>query len=212
MNFLNFKKKSVVEENTLNADGTVNAEKVLEKHDKESKFRKLTGYWLILIVAVSVVFMGYHLITSRFGMPLVLKHRALHVGFIMFLIWAYYPATKHSRRDRPSNVDILLMIVTIAVTIYTMWNIELFAMRAGVALPRDFIFGAIMILLVLEGCRRVVGKGLLFLAIFFLLYVYFGRYFPGVFAHKGYRIERIIYQMYLTDQGIFGIHFLGCNA
>jgi TRAP transporter 4TM/12TM fusion protein len=39
----------------------------------------------------------------------------------------------------------------------------------------------------------------------FLVYAFAGPYFPGVFAHRGHTVERIIYQMYLTGQGIFGM-------
>ncbi|MBP1725651.1 MAG: transporter, fusion protein [Deltaproteobacteria bacterium] len=39
----------------------------------------------------------------------------------------------------------------------------------------------------------------------FLLYVYFGRYFPGVLSHKGYEVDRIVGHMYMTLEGIFGV-------
>lgn len=98
-----------------------------------------------------------------------------------------------------------LLVITVAATAYTILNVEPFALRGGVAQPLDYIFGAITMLMVLEACRRVVGKGLLILAIIFLLYALFGNYLPGVFAHRGYTLERVIYQMYLTGQGIYGI-------
>lgn len=199
---------------TKNADQTVqtgsehevqDSETVLRKHDKESKYRHLTGNWKILVVIASIIFVFYHLYTSRFGMPIVMKHRGIHVGFILFFVWAYFPASKKSSMDKPTFVDIGLMLITLVSTVYFVMNVEPFAARAGVALPADYIFGAITMLMVLEATRRVVGKGLLILAIVFLLYAYLGKYIPGVFSHRGYRIERIIYQMYLTGQGIYGI-------
>ena len=188
-----------------NADGSVDGDDVLRSRDKESAFRKLTGAWLTLITFVSIIMVAYHMITARIGTPIIMKHRALHVGFILFLIWAYYPATKKSIKTKPSTLDIALMILTVVTTIYTIMNVEPFAARSGVMLPPDLIFGIITCLLVLEATRRVVGKGLLMLAIIFLLYAYFGKYIPGLFSHRGYSIQRIVYQMYLTGQGIFGV-------
>ena len=45
----------------------------------------------------------------------------------------------------------------------------------------------------------------------FLLYSYFGPYFPGFLAHRGYSIQRIVSHMYFTTEGILGIP-LGVSA
>lgn len=39
----------------------------------------------------------------------------------------------------------------------------------------------------------------------FMLYTYFGPYFPGVIGHKGYGLDRIVGHMYMTLEGIFGV-------
>jgi TRAP transporter 4TM/12TM fusion protein len=46
---------------------------------------------------------------------------------------------------------------------------------------------------------------LAFTAVAFLFYAYFGPYMPGIFAHKGYSIERLITVMYTSTEGIYGI-------
>jgi len=188
-----------------NEDGSVDGDDVLRSRDKESAFRKLTGLWLKLITAVSIIMVAYHMITARIGTPIIMKHRAIHVGFVLLLIWAYYPANKKSIKTKPSTLDIALMIITVVTTTYTIMNVEPFAARGGIMLPLDLLFGIITCLLVLEATRRVIGKGLLILAITFLLYAYLGKYIPGVFSHRGYTLSRIVYQVYLTGQGIFGV-------
>jgi len=194
-----------------NEDGSVDGDDVLRSRDKESAFRKLTGLWLKLITAISIMMIAYHMITARIGTPIIMKHRAIHLGFVLFLIWAYYPANKKSIKTKPSTLDIALMIITVVTITYTIINVEPFAARSGIMLPLDLLFGIITCLLVLEATRRVIGKGLLTLAIIFLLYAYLGKYIPGLFSHRGYRLSRIVYQMYLTGQGIFGIP-LGVSA
>lgn len=187
-------------------DVPMEGEAVLRKATKECAYRtEMDPMWTKAIIALSCVFILYHLVTSRFGMPPMFKHRAIHLGFILCLVWMYYPATSRSIQKRPSFVDMGLMVASIAVCGYTVLNVDAFALRGGVALPRDYYFGAVAILLVLEACRRVAGKGLLILAVVFLLYAWLGRYVPGVLSHRGYSIQRIIYQMYLTTEGIYGL-------
>jgi TRAP transporter 4TM/12TM fusion protein len=75
----------------------------------------------------------------------------------------------------------------------------------------DYIVGACGVLLTLEAARRVVGLPIVLIASIFLLYSYFGPYFPGFLAHRGYPIRRIVSHMYFTTEGILGIP-LGVSA
>jgi len=181
-------------------------DKVMQKAEVESRYRRdFLPIWKTIIAVISIVFVSYHLYTARFGMPETIKHRAIHVGFILILVWLYFPATNKSPRNRPSYLDLGLVLTTLVVIAYTIISRDAFLIRAGVATTDNYIMGGILILLILEACRRSVGWQLLALGLIFLLYAFFGRYAPGVFSHRGYTIERIIYQMYLTGQGIFGI-------
>lgn len=196
------KEMTVSVETTKAPDG----EKILQQVDRESRYRRnFQPMWKYLIWGLSVIFIVYHMWTSRFGMPEIIKHRAIHVSFILGLVWLYYPATRKSPRDRPSIVDIGLFLVTLLVSVYTVINRDAFLMRGGVAVTADYIAGAVMMLLVLESCRRAVGPQLLILCVIFILYAWGGRYIPGVLSHRGHTVQRIIYQMYLTGQGIFGM-------
>jgi TRAP transporter 4TM/12TM fusion protein len=60
--------------------------------------------------------------------------------------------------------------------------------------------------IVLEVTRRTVGLPLTLLAGAFLLYAYFGAFFPDwLFPHRGYSLDRIVAQTFLHSQGVFGI-------
>ena len=181
-------------------------EEAVAKVERESAYRrKIDAPWNYIITVVSCIFVSYHIITARFGMPEAFKHRAIHLGFILFLLFLYYPAGRKSHPNRPGAIDIGLSLLGVITCAYLYFNIDAFVMRAGVAMPTDYLFGAVCILLVIEACRRAVGPQLTTLVVIMLLYAYFGKYVPGVLSHRGYSVERIIYQMYLTTQGIFGI-------
>ncbi len=199
--------KTSAEETCISLEGkpVEDGEEVLRKVDREARFRKnMKGFWNNGIIIISCIFIAYHLFTSRFGMPPAFQHRVIHLGFILTLVWMYYPAGLKSITTRPSYLDMGLILLTIGLTVFTYFNINALALRAGRAVSTDYIYGGIYLLLVLEACRRVSGPGLLTLAILFLLYAYFGPYIPGVLSHRGYSLNRLIYQMYLTTQGVFG--------
>jgi len=184
----------------------VDAEALLEKVDIESRYRKnFSDFWKLAVLIISSAFILYHMITSGIGIPEAIKHRAIHVGFILALVFLYYPGTKKSIRTRPSAIDLSLFFIAVAVAVFTVVDRDAFLMRGGVASMAENIVGGILILLILEACRRAVGPQLLILAIVFILYAWLGKYIPGVFSHRGQSIKRIIYQMYLGGNGIFGL-------
>ena len=60
-------------------------------------------------------------------------------------------------------------------------------------------------MLLVEISRRAVDMTFTLVLVGFLLYAYFGQYFPGPIAHKGYDLDRIVGHMYMTLEGIFGV-------
>lgn len=92
-----------------------------------------------------------------------------------------------------------------AVCLYWVFGYQDIVMRSGMESQMDLFVGALGIMLVLEATRRTVGPALSILAGLFIIYAYVGAYLPGLLNHRGYSIERIISQLWYTDQGIFGV-------
>ncbi len=83
--------------------------------------------------------------------------------------------------------------------------------RPGDYLTRDIVTGVIFIIILLEAGRRVIGAALSIVAIIFLAYDKFGDILPELISHKPASIEKIVSQMYLATEGIFGVP-LGVSA
>lgn len=188
-------------------------QKILEKYDTESRYRKFAkgSRWAIIFSVIAIAMSIVQLYMAGFGAIEAIKMRSIHLGFVLVLIYLMYPGTSKSRKDMPTLLDIVLAILSIVVTSYLVLRYDAFAISGGFANQTDYIMGLVTIILVLEASRRCVGKELTILAITFLLYAYFGRYISGSFGHQGYSFERIIEQMYLSTNGIFGIA-LGVSA
>mgnify|MGYP006278232497 FL=1 len=182
-----------------NSNNQTDHKEVLEKN------RTLKGRWAILITIIAISLSLFHLYTSGFGVLLALKQRAVHLLFIFPLTFLLYPFSRNKKDRNPTILDITFALLGLVPSIYILFNYKALALRAGAYKTTDIVLGAIIILLVLEGTRRAIGKPLPIIASTFLIFALFGPYMPGPLAHRGFSIERIISQLYLTTEGIFGI-------
>ncbi|WP_018924906.1 TRAP transporter permease [Salsuginibacillus kocurii] len=193
-------------------------EEVLDKYASDTKHRELSGkFWLILVLLLAVGLSLFHLYTAGFGQLMAIKQRAVHLGIIMILVFLLYPMARKrvgficSPKHRPSIVDIGLALVAMLPIGYIVFNYDSIISRGAIANQTDIILGTILMLLVLEAARRTLGWILPLLAVLFILYALYGNYVPGPLQHGGYSYQRLIEQMYVSTEGIFGVA-LGVSA
>ncbi|MDR3265627.1 MAG: TRAP transporter permease [Synergistaceae bacterium] len=182
------------------------AEEVLEQIDKESSFRRYAGVWAKVVAVIATCMSIYHLVTSSgYWMLPSMHHQSVHLTFLLILAFLLYPAFgKKQKGSAPSCFDLIWLVVSAASSIYILLCFDEFSIR-GTAIPRDLIMGGILIVCVLEATRRSVGKELMILALVFLAYGFWGDLIPGMLGHTGFTVRRIVYQTYLTSEGIFGV-------
>lgn len=179
--------------------------------EAEGLKRDLKGPLATLVRILAIGMSLYHIYTAGFGLITVQIHRAVHLLFTFALLFLLVPATKRSDSRRVPWYDIVLALLGVAVTGYIIVNYEQLVLRASYPTTMDTVMGVLAIVLVLEATRRALGPALAIVSGLFLIYAYFGPYFPGLFAHRGYSLARIAEHMYLTTEGIFGIP-LGVSA
>ncbi|WP_336363316.1 TRAP transporter permease [Halalkalicoccus salilacus] len=178
----------------------------------ENRGRNLRGNTRLLALTVAVLAGLYHIFIAGFGTPGAFINRSIHLTAVLILALLYFPA-RAADADRVPWYDWLLIAVGVPSTLYLAYIVRFgtLAQRSGSPLPRDLVFGAIAILVVLEITRRATGRALPIIGLAFLLYAYYGRRMPGPLIHRGYDLDRIIAHSYLTTEGIFGIP-LGVSA
>jgi len=184
---------------------------IMEKYDRESVTRHLTGpaKWLVFIL--SLLFAGVQLYSAFTGRVAATQLRPLHLGFVMMLVFLIYPISKKARRDTLPIYDILLSALAMGVCLYiALQHVEL-ANRINKNTQLDLWVGGLLIVLLFECCRRVVGLPIMVVAGVFILYAYFGKYMPGGLQHRGFKVKRIITQLVYTTEGIMGTP-LGASA
>jgi TRAP transporter 4TM/12TM fusion protein len=135
-----------------------------------------------------------------------LPYRATFLAVTLALIFVCF------RRDagtggRPTVLDWALAVAGLVCAGYPVLDPDGFVGRSFEPSNADLIFGATAVLLVLEAARRTTGWALPAVCVGFLLYAYYGGYLPAGWAigHRGYGMERIVEQLYLTTEGLFGV-------
>ncbi|WP_349829534.1 TRAP transporter permease [Brevibacterium litoralis] len=176
----------------------------LKELDRESRTREFDSKWLAWTVgAIAVGLSLYHVYTSILGTPPTLLHRSIHVAVILVLTFALHYWRAHEKGKGIPWFDWILMAAAVSTSVYLVISYEDLVTRGGNATTLDIVFGAILIVLVLEAARRVTGWFLPALAVLFLVYAYYGRSLPGFLKHRGYDWDRIATHMYTSVEGVF---------
>lgn len=183
----------------------IDLDELRKQFDTEARYRELFGWQAMLITIIAVAMSLFHLYTSGFGLLLAMKQRATHLAFVLVLVFLLYPFSQKSAKEKIPWYDFIIAGLAVFATMYMVVNFEEMVLRAGLPTRLDLFVGFLGIALLLEGTRRVSSPILPCIAIFFLFYCYFGRYFPEMFQHRGFNIHRIINHMYMGTEGVFGI-------
>jgi len=185
-------------------DTSINeAERLVESESGSRLPAGLSGK-LILLVALSWSLFQlwyaspFSLISSSFARP-------MHLAFAIFLAFLAYPAFKKSPQSRIPWHDWLLALLGVASATYLVFAYEALSTRPGIPNTADLIFAGMGMLLLLEATRRALGPPLMVVAAVFLIYTYFGPYFPEVISHRGASLERLLSHQWLTSEGVFGV-------
>jgi TRAP transporter 4TM/12TM fusion protein len=186
-------------------------ERLLEEFEAERPGRRLTGVASTVVDVLSAglvlfaVFWVFNPITAQEYRPAFLA-AALLLTFLVFRARGRASRAEHPE-ESPSALDWVLGIAGLVAVGYAAVNADEVFRRAAAPEGLDIAAGVVSILLVLEATRRTVGWILPAICVGFLAYAYLGGLIPdslGI-AHKGYGVDRIVGQTYMSLEGLFGI-------
>lgn len=157
----------------------------------------------------AVAFAVYHMYTALYGGLETYLQRALLVTGALALSFLYHPSgPKNAQGQRHIRAwDLVLAAASVAVFVYAYANYHYIVERFPYVHPlrlTDKILGALLVLLVLESTRRLLGPVLGIICLVFLGHVFVGSHLPGLFHHGGFDLETLLDQMFLTTEAIFG--------
>jgi len=175
---------------------------------------KLSGRKTALFVSGLAVLMAlFHLYTSGFGRFPALQQRSIHLAFALILTFFIYPFKKGWNPKASLALNIFFSIGTLLscgnitfVIYYVLYE------RAGAATSIDIVLGFVLIILVLDMTRRIMGWALPIITLVFISYGFLGSHIhlPYI-SHSGMDVSRFISYEYLSTEGLFTVP-LGVSA
>ncbi|HTF48526.1 MAG TPA: TRAP transporter fused permease subunit [Pseudonocardia sp.] len=190
--------------------------------DEERPSRSLSGRTRLAVDTVAALVAAFALYQVFF--PLAPGRQfslILFLACVLPLVFVCYRSGLPSRRhpDRPDNpgpADWVLAAVALAVSLYPLLPVPVgdggggfnaFLDRQGLLAGTDVIAGAVLLVLVLEACRRTTGWALPGACLLALGYSYYGGFLPQNWsiAHQGLNLDEIINGLYNDASGFYGV-------
>lgn len=179
------------------------------KGDKTSLTKKIT-------FVVALAWALFQMSTASWLLLDSLFIKAFHLAFALALIYLNLPALKGGLTDRWDLRILLAMkrvnwadwffgVIAVIAALYIVIDYAGISERPGQPIGRDLIFGVILVILMLEATRRVLGPALPIICGIFMLYVFLGPYLPDFIAFKGATLSRFISQITMDTQGVYGV-------
>ena len=178
---------------------------------EESRFRRYKGVarlWQdILLILVPVL--G---ITSILNLPLYFglsfylqQYLAIFFSLVLALVFLQVPVRKKMAMDTLPWYDSILAVLSLIVGFYAAIFYKDIVVELGLLIPHRILLGTVVVLLILEATRRLIGWPFLIIVICFIFYALFASIFPGGLYGKAIPWPRLANYLYLDPQGVFGV-------
>ena len=180
-------------------------EAIIKKDSNLILIKTMAVFVTVTAVSLSI----FQLYTAGIRPLTAMYQRGIHLSLILALVYALFPPFRGARKDKITVwylLDGILIAASLLIGGYILTTgVAAIEDRMGDWNTWDIILSFTATVLVLEACRRVIGLVMTFICLLSLAFAYFGPYMPELFAHKGYSFTRIITQLYLTTEGLFGL-------
>ncbi|MCL7930256.1 TRAP transporter permease [Halomonas llamarensis] len=170
--------------------------------------------WCITLVAVGLsLFQLYSAGIQPLGL---FYQRSIHLALVMMLAFLMFPAFGPTRGRGVAGwaIDAIFFTGALITGGYLVLFLDDIISRAGFWSQTDIVVACIATVTVLEASRRAVGMSMTMIGLIAIAYAmagprgdlaWLGEWLPGILGHRGYSLDRIAGQLYLGQEGIFGL-------
>ena len=143
---------------------------------------------------------------SNLGFP-VLQEQYLGLILVLVLgsVFLFVPAGRRAWRRNAPWYDVALALLSLLVSAYLVLFYPRIVNEIGELTLDKVILGTIVILLVMEACRRMTGWVLVILAAVFILYAHYSYLFPGILNARGISWSKIAVHLFIDPNSMLGI-------
>lgn len=182
-----------------------NEVEVIEMSPDEYRKQRLEGWPSKVAAIIGIALAIFVLLTSSYLNIQEFYRNTIFLILIVVLGFFIYPSNKKKPGQKFSYFDLALAgLGIISIGYITVTYTNLHVERMSQANTLDYIFAILCILVLFEITRRSIGWFIPIISVLAMIYAVYGAYFPIDFAHSGFSIERLLYRIYMTSNGIFG--------
>src|SRR5688572_2302770 len=112
--------------------------------------QELSPRWHGAVTVIGVAMGAFHLYTAATFVLAPMVQRSIHLAFALALLYICYPASKATRRARPTALSLAIGIVGVASCLYILAGWEEMTERTTSPFLADLVFGIVAVVVVLE--------------------------------------------------------------
>ncbi|MER8484443.1 TRAP transporter permease [Mesorhizobium sp. M1322] len=152
---------------------------------------------------IAIAFSVFQIYIAAYGSLPSQVVRAMHVGFLLLLGFGLIANLRAT--STPAKAAFwVLGVLGFATGLYNWVFYTDLIRRSGFLTPPDLIVGTVLVVLVFEAARRLMGLPLALIALIFLAYAFFGNHLPPPFIHRGYDFAQLVDTFAFGTEGIYG--------
>ena len=163
-----------------------------------------------LAYSLAVIMSAFQVYVAATGSMETMALRAMHLTFVLTLIYLAQIAKRQGAFSWRDPLDLLLCAASLVVGLYAFVEWETMGMEVAYPSEVQLLIGGMLIVLVLDATKRAMGLAIPLIAVIFMFYAFFGEYIP-LAGHRGYPVWRIIGNLTMATEGIYG-SVLGVSA
>lgn len=158
-------------------------------------------------IAIGTVWILFQLYLALVSPLHPMLQSPVHLMYALLIVFLNNPADKKTNKPWMKALDIPIYASIGFVLYYVIANTARLTSRVQYVSPVtliDKIAMVVCIIILLEAVRRTLGTILFGFILFFIVYFWFGKYFPSIFRFKGTNMQQFTELMTMGSSGIYG--------
>ena len=158
-------------------------------------------------IAIGTVWILFQLYLALVSPLHPMLQSPVHLMYALLIVFLNNPADKKTNKPWMKALDIPIYAGIGFVLYYVIANTARLTSRVQYVSPVtliDQIAMVVCIIILLEAVRRTLGPILFGFILFFIVYFWFGKYFPSIVRFKGTNMQQFTELMTMGSSGIYG--------
>ncbi len=166
---------------------------------KEKNWNPITYLYYFLVVITGI----FQVYTAAFG--IWSSQKVVHLSlFLLVICCREMDCSLKAKKYGSFAISTLFFLASAVAGVFMIVNNKYLTNRLGQGYILDLICGTIVLIVVLWSAYKVLGYVLPLIASLFILYAFWGQYFPGLLQHKGIGFARLVTYLPFSAEGIMG--------